>query len=131
MPACQLDHIAVTAPSLKVGIAWLEASLGAPLQAGGEHPRMGTHNALLRLGDSVYLEVIAVNPTAALPGDRAGLGWTRSHRMRPRGSRLDRTHARHPRVVGGLSRASRGNRANEPRDGELADHNSRRRQPAH
>lgn len=29
---------------------------------------MGTHNRLLRLGDDVYLEVIALNPAAAAPG---------------------------------------------------------------
>lgn len=67
MQACQLDHIAVTAPSLKVGIAWVETTLGVRLQPGGEHPRMGTHNALLRLGDSVYLEVIATNNAGPSP----------------------------------------------------------------
>jgi hypothetical protein len=29
---------------------------------------MGTHNRLLRLGESMFLEVIAVNPSAAAPG---------------------------------------------------------------
>lgn len=32
------------------------------------HPRMGTHNRLLRLGPETYLEVIAVDPSANLPG---------------------------------------------------------------
>jgi hypothetical protein len=36
-------------------------------QVGGEHPRMGTHNFLLRLGDSVFLEVISPNPNAPKP----------------------------------------------------------------
>ena len=68
MQACQLDHIAITAPSLGVGVEWVERTLGVRLQPGGEHPRMGTHNALLRLGDSVYLEVIATNTAAPSPG---------------------------------------------------------------
>jgi hypothetical protein len=77
MRGCQLDHIAVTAPALQVGKLWVEMALGVELQAGGEHQRMGTHNALLRLGDSVYLEVIAINPTAQTPARPRwfGLDW--------------------------------------------------------
>ena len=37
------------------------------MQVGGEHPRMGTHNLLLRLGDSVFLEVLSPNPDAPPP----------------------------------------------------------------
>lgn len=29
---------------------------------------MGTHNLMLRLGDSSYLEIIAINPAAPAPG---------------------------------------------------------------
>ena len=34
---------------------------------GGEHPQWGTHNALLSLGDKIYLEVIASNPKEVSP----------------------------------------------------------------
>ena len=44
---------------------------------------MGTHNALLGLGDSTYLEVIAPNPAAARP-DRPR--WFELDRMRPNAS---------------------------------------------
>ncbi|WP_332693838.1 VOC family protein, partial [Devosia sp.] len=65
----RIDHIVITAPSLAEGAAYVESILGVVPQQGGEHPRMGTHNLLLKLGDDVYLEVIAINPKA-LPPDR-------------------------------------------------------------
>ena len=65
---CEIDHIVVTAPDLAAGAELVRRSLGAMPQAGGEHARMGTHNLVLKLGDSLYLEVIAPNPKAALPG---------------------------------------------------------------
>ncbi|MDQ5946917.1 MAG: hypothetical protein QG619_2348, partial [Pseudomonadota bacterium] len=67
MPPTQIDHLAVTAPSLAAGSAFVQEVLGVAPQAGGEHPRMGTHNLLLRLGDSLFLEVIAANPQVPAP----------------------------------------------------------------
>jgi Glyoxalase-like domain len=66
-PPCRIDHLVVTAPSLEVGVRWVETLLGVELQPGGEHPSMGTHNYLLRLGETTYLEVIAINPKVANP----------------------------------------------------------------
>jgi hypothetical protein len=62
-----IDHIVVVAPRLDVGAAFVNLALGVDLQPGGAHPRMATHNLLLRLGDSTYLEVIAPDPSAARP----------------------------------------------------------------
>ena len=67
MYRCEIDHLTITAPSLALGAQYVERTLGVALQPGGEHPRMGTHNLLLRLGDALFLEVIAVNPAAARP----------------------------------------------------------------
>ena len=67
MSRCYIDHIAVTAASLEAGSEFISQTLGVEPQAGGEHPRMGTHNLLLRLGESLYLEVIASNPQAPAP----------------------------------------------------------------
>lgn len=64
---CIIDHFAVTAPTLAVGAAYMRDALGVSPQVGGEHPRMGTHNLLVRLGDTAYLEVIAPNPAAPDP----------------------------------------------------------------
>jgi hypothetical protein len=67
LPYCRIDHLTITAPSLATGAAFVRDALGVAPQTGGEHPRMGTHNLLLRLGDSLFLEVIAANPAASAP----------------------------------------------------------------
>ena len=61
-----LDHIAVAATDLAAGAQAVEAKLGLPLQPGGQHPHMGTHNRLMTLGPD-YLEVIAIDPEGAAP----------------------------------------------------------------
>jgi len=67
MPPSFIDHIAITASTLESGAKLVRNVLGVNPQKGGEHPRMGTHNLLLRLGDSVYLEVISPDPAAESP----------------------------------------------------------------
>ncbi len=61
----RLDHITVVAPSLEAGSAYVEAALGVPPGKGRAHPGMATHNLLLALGPTVYLEVISPDPRAA------------------------------------------------------------------
>ena len=67
MTRCLIDHITVTAPTLEAGAAFVVQALGVAPQPGGEHPLMGTHNLLLKLSDTAFLEVIAVNPKATAP----------------------------------------------------------------
>ena len=62
-----MDHMVIIAPSLEVGVEYVRQTLGVNPQVGGEHPRMGTHNCLLKLGEKFYLEVIAINPNASQP----------------------------------------------------------------
>jgi hypothetical protein len=64
----QIDHITVTAPTLAAGVDYVSRALGVTPRQGGVHPRMGTHNCLLRLGPALFLEVIAVDPAAPRPG---------------------------------------------------------------
>lgn len=80
---CRIDHLVITSPSLEAGSQWIFERLGVRPAPGGEHPRMGTHNHLLRLGDTVYLEVIAIQPGAPAP-------------QRPRWFDLDRLPADAP-----------------------------------
>lgn len=67
MPCCQVDHITLVAPTLAAGAAYVQDILGVAPQPGGEHARMGTHNLLLSLGPTVFLEIIAINPVAQAP----------------------------------------------------------------
>lgn len=83
MRECHLDHLVVVAASLEAGSEYVRRALGVSLQTGGSHERMGTHNSLLRLGNTMYLEVIAIDPCARCPG-------------RPRWFDLDRLDANAP-----------------------------------
>ena len=67
MLSSAIDHLVVTAPTLASGIQYVEQSLGCKMQPGGQHPRMGTHNALLKIGADCYLEVISIDPDAQPP----------------------------------------------------------------
>ena len=67
MLTSDIDHLVVTAPTLASGIQHVEQSLGCKMQSGGQHPRMGTHNALLKIGDRCYLEVISIDPSTTSP----------------------------------------------------------------
>lgn len=66
-PRGVIDHLVVTAPSLDAGDDLVAEALGIRPSGGGRHERMGTHNHVLRTGDTTYLEVIAVDPEAAAP----------------------------------------------------------------
>jgi hypothetical protein len=89
-----IDHIVITARTLQAGVQAVEQALGVSMQAGGEHPDMGTHNYVLKLGKDVFLEVIAVNPAAASPG-------------RPRWFDLDAADSmRSPRLAAWVSRTT-------------------------
>ena len=64
--ALSLDHLAVAA--ISIDDRRLDDLLGVELSPGGKHARMGTHNRLLRLGATSYLELIAIDPQASAPG---------------------------------------------------------------
>lgn len=63
----EFDHLVVAADTLERGTAHVERCLGVRCMPGGRHPKLGTHNALLGLGDHRYIEVIAIDPEAETP----------------------------------------------------------------
>lgn len=67
MPRCELDHLVIAASSLEAGVSYLEEKFGIPVPEGGKHPLMGTHNCLMQIGHSAFLELIAIDPDAPKP----------------------------------------------------------------
>jgi hypothetical protein len=63
----KLDHISVIAPSLAEGISHVRTCLDLDVPFGQRHAYMGTYNHLLQLGDTVYLEIVALDPKADRP----------------------------------------------------------------
>ena len=119
----KLDHLVIVAPSLQEGAAHVRERLGLDMAPGGRHPEMGTHNLLMRLGDEVFLEVIAVDLAAPRPDRPRWFGlddvaavrsaWDDGRRLRgwvARTDDLDAVLARHGALLGEKIRVSRGDR---------------------
>ncbi|WP_421707318.1 VOC family protein [Algihabitans sp.] len=119
----ELDHLTVVAPSLDEGVAHLCACLDLDIPYGGTHPEMGTHNHRLGLGKAIYLEVIAIDPSAPRPRAARWFGladpasvradWDAGRRLRAwvaRTDRIDRVLEHHGPLFGSKLRLSGGGR---------------------
>ncbi|MEM6940815.1 MAG: VOC family protein [Pseudomonadota bacterium] len=64
----RIDHIVIGAATLDDGVKALESSLGVTVPSGSKHDAMSTHNCVMQIGNSAFLEVIAIDPDAPPPG---------------------------------------------------------------
>lgn len=88
----KLDHLTVIAPTLADGVSHVHDCLGLDVPFGSRHDYMGTHNHRLQLGRSVYLEIVALDPSGAKPGRSRWFGlddqaqvkadWDQGRRLR-------------------------------------------------
>lgn len=64
----RIDHIVIGATTLEAGGKALEHSLGVAIPDGSKHDAMSTHNRVMQIGNSAFLELIAIDPGAPDPG---------------------------------------------------------------
>ncbi len=57
-----LDHIVLACPNLQEGMEYVREKTGCDPSYGGKHLQFGTHNALLKIGNLTYLEILAPDP---------------------------------------------------------------------
>src|ERR1700704_1531161 len=78
----KIDHLSVIAPPLAEGVAPVRTCLDLDGPFGQRHGYMGTYNHVLQLGDTVYLEIVALDPEADGPGRARWFGLDDQKKVR-------------------------------------------------
>ena len=65
MAKAKIDHLVIGAENLEKATLQVQDFLRAKFLKGGKHPLMATHNNLIKLQNSLYLELIAVDPSTS------------------------------------------------------------------
>ena len=71
MTQSTIDHIVIGAADLEKATKRIENLIKADFSTGGKHPLMATHNRLIKLQNSIYMEVISIDPSAPMPQSSA------------------------------------------------------------
>jgi Glyoxalase-like domain len=74
-----IDHLVYACPNLEQAVDEIAARTGVRAASGGQHPGLGTRNALLSLGPRCYLELLAPDPAQPSPPQPRPFGLDNLH----------------------------------------------------